>query len=465
MPARYAVLVAAIVASSMSYIDSTAVTVALPHIALPYSRGGLDANDAQAQWILEGYLLFLSALILIGGALGDRYGRRRLFALGLWIFTLSSIACALAADPGQLIAARCIQGIGAALMIPESLALITAAFEARERGRAMGIWTAASAVTSTAGPLLGGWLTHYSWRWVFWINVPLAIVVLALVSLRVPESRAPHLRGRLDVRGSICITAGLAAVVVALMRMQRSLADPGAIALLIAGVAFLAASVVVEHRAEAPVAPLRLFADRAFAIASIYTLLLYAALGGAIFFVPFELQHVMDYTATDTGKALVPTIALLAFGAPISGALCKRIGARLPLVAGAAIATGGFALFVRLHIGAAYDESVLPATLVLGAGLAIAVAPLVILVMGEAGADDLGAASGINNSISRIGNLVAIAVLGIVISAAGGGALPSVSHPTGFEHAMLATAAMAFAAALCATFLPAPSRPDIHRGS
>jgi EmrB/QacA subfamily drug resistance transporter len=462
MPTRYAVLVATIVASSMSYIDSTAVTVALPHI-----KTGLHADDAQAQWVLEGYLLFLSALMLIGGALGDRYGRRRLFALGIWIFTLSSIACAIALAPTVLVAARCVQGIGAAFMIPESLALITAVFDARERGKAMGIWTAASAITSTAGPLLGGWLTSISWRLVFAINVPLAIVVLALLYLRTPESRALHARGRLDVRGSLLVTAGLAAVVVALMQMQQRIVDASAFALLTAGAVLLAASVFAESKAEAPVLPLRLFAERAFTVANVYTLLLYAALGGALFFVPFELQHVMRYTPIDTGVALVPTIALIAFGSPFSGALCRRIGARLPLVGGAAIAALGFALFVRLHAGAPYESSILPATLVLGLGLAIAVAPLVIVVMGAADADDLGAASAINNSISRIGNLVAIAILGIVIASAGGGALPTTSHPSGFQNAMLAAAAMALAAALCATLLPAreANRSDSRPGS
>lgn len=434
----------------MSYIDSTALIV-----ALPVMKAKLPANDSQAQWIIEGYLLFLSALILIGGALGDRYGRRRLFALGTWIFALSSIACALAMHPAFLIVARCVQGVGAALMIPESLALITAAYGARERGRAIGIWAAASAITMAAGPVLGGWLTQaFSWRWVFWINIPLACVVLALAYLRISESRAEAGRGNVDVLGSACVTLALGLIVVALIQMQSRLATPTSLSLLGAGMLLFVAFVFIERRVSAPVAPPRLFTSRAFTVASVYTFLLYAALGGALFFVPFELQHIMGYTPLAAGLALLPTIALIAVCSPFSGMLAARIGARIPLVVGAGISALGYYLFVRLGNGAPYFGSVLPATIVLGIGLAVAIAPLVTAVMGAADADDVGAASGINNSISRIGNLVAIAVFGIVIAATGGGALPTASHPEGFRDAMLAATALALAAAIVGGLLP-----------
>lgn len=446
--AATAVLTAAIIASSMSYIDSTALIVALPTI-----KKMLPASPEQAQWVMEGYLLFLSALILIGGALGDRYGRRRLFTLGTWIFALSSIACALAAHPALLIAARCLQGVGAALMIPESLALITAAYDAPDRGRAIGIWAAASSVTMAAGPALGGWLTQaYSWRWVFWINIPLAAIVLALAYLRVPESRARNNRGAPDVLGSACITLALGLIVVALMHMQQHFADTVSAATLGAGVLLVVAFVWIERRASAPVAPPRLFAVRAFVVANLYAFLLYAALGGALFFVPLELSDVMGYSASGTGLALLPTIALIAAFSPFSGMLAARIGARIPLAAGAGIAAIGFSLFANLHAGAPYLGNVLPATIVLGIGLAIAVAPLVTAVMSAADADDLGAASGVNNSISRIGNLVAIAVFGIVIAATGGGPLPMAAHPEGFQHAMLSAGALSLAAAIVACF-------------
>jgi EmrB/QacA subfamily drug resistance transporter len=451
--ARIAVLAAAIIASSMSYIDSTALIVALPVIKLK-----LPANDGQAQWIIEGYLLFLSALILIGGALGDRYGRRRLFVLGTWIFALSSIACALAPHPAFLIVARCVQGVGAALMIPESLALITAAYGARERGRAIGIWATASAVTMAAGPVLGGWLTQaISWRWVFWINIPLAFIVLSLAYLHVSESRAETSRGRPDVLGSACITVALGLIVMALMQMQHRLADLTSLSMLGVGILLFVAFVFIERRASAPVVPLHLFTSRAFTVASVYTFLLYAALGGALFFVPFQLQQIMGYTPLNAGLALLPTIALIAVFSPFSGILAARIGARIPLVVGAGIAAIGFSLFVRLHFGAPYLGSVLPATIVLGIGLAIAIAPLITAVMGAANADDVGAASGINNSISRIGNLVAIAFFGIAIAATGGGPLPTLAHPEGFQHAMYIAGALSLAAAVSAVFC-APKR-------
>ncbi|HLY01888.1 MAG TPA: MFS transporter [Candidatus Cybelea sp.] len=447
----FAVLVAAILASSMSYIDITALTVALPIV-----KAKLPASDSQAQWIVEGYLLFLSALILIGGALGDRYGRRRLFILGIWIFALSSIACAIAMEPAALILARCVQGVGAALMIPESLALITATYGARERGRAIGIWAAASAITMTAGPVLGGWLTQeYTWRLVFWINIPLAVVVLFLAYARVPESRAEDVAGRPDLLGSALITVALALIVGALMQLQHRLANALSVPLGIAGLAFFAAFVIVEHHSSAPVVPLRLFASRRFRIANVYAFLFYAAIGGELFFVPFELQHIMLYTPLATGLALLPTIALIAAGSPISGTIASRFGERLPLVSGAAVTALGIALFAKLGFGASYSDSVLPATVVLGIGIAVTVPPLLTTVMGAADADDVGAASGVNNAISRVGNLFAIAVLGVVVATAGGGALPAPAYPEGFRNAMLAAAAMSLAAAFVAIFLPA----------
>jgi EmrB/QacA subfamily drug resistance transporter len=432
----------------MSYIDSTALTVALPTI-----KAKLGASDAQSQWVIEGYLLFLSALILIGGALGDRYGRRALFVLGTWIFALSSIACAVAFDPVWLVVARCVQGVGAALMIPESLALITAVFPPSGRGRAIGTWAAASAITMAAGPVLGGWLTEsFSWRYVFWINVPLAVIVLLLAHLAIPESRSEGATDRPDFLGSSCITIALGLIVAALIQIPRSGASLGALAMLGAGALLLIAFVFVERRAAAPVAPPRLFAKRTFVVANLYAFLLYGALGAALLFVPFALQQAA-YTPLRTGLALLPTIALIAVGSPFAGALATRIGTRIPLVAGAVIAAAGFGLFVRLGADAPYFDTVLPATLVLGIGLAIAIAPLITAAMSSADPGDVGAASGINNSVSRVGNLVAIAVLGIVIAASGGGALPSAAHPEGFVHAMLGTACMSLAAALAATQL------------
>ncbi len=444
-----AVLTVAIVASSMSYIDSTALTVALPVI-----QRRLAATDSQAQWIVEAYLLFLCSLILIGGGLGDRYGRRRLFTLGTWTFALSSVGCALATTPGALLIARCLQGAGAALMIPGSLALITSAFDARERGRAIGIWAAASAITMAIGPALGGWFTQsVSWRGIFWINIPLAILVLVISYARVPESRAERVRGKPDAFGSMLAAVGLGLIVVAMIEMQQRY-HPHAFPLLIAGLVLMVAFVFAERAASAPVAPLRLFALPAFSVASAYTFLLYAALGGALFFVPYELQHVMGYGPFASGLALLPTIALIALCSPFATALAARIGPRTSLISGAVISAIGFGLFSRLGIGAPYVGSVFPATIVLGIGLSVAIAPLVSVIMGAADANDIGAASGINNSISRVGNLMAIAALGIVIAWTGDRAVPVPSNPQGFPHAMLAAATMSLAAACAAILLP-----------
>ncbi len=450
-----AVLTAAIVASSMSYIDSTALTVALPVI-----QRRLVATDSQAQWIVEAYLLFLCSLILIGGGLGDRYGRRRLFTLGTWIFALSSVGCALATTPGALIVARCAQGAGAAVMIPGSLALITAAFDARERGRAIGIWAAASAITMAIGPALGGWFTqNASWRGVFWINIPLAILVLVVSYTRVPESRAKRVRGKPDVLGSMLAAVGLGLIVVAMIEMQHR-NHPYAVALLVAGLVLMVAFVFAERVASAPVVPLRLFSAPAFSVASVYTLLLYAALGGALFFVPYELQHVMDYRPFAAGLALLPTIVLIALFSPFATALAAHISPRASLVSGAIVSAIGFGLFSRLGSGAPYLGSVFPATTVLGIGLSVAIAPLVSVIMGAADTNDIGAASGINNSISRVGNLLAIAALGIVIAWTGNRAVPVPSNPQGFSHAMLASAAMALLAAGAAVLLPRKSTPQ-----
>ncbi|HEY9084781.1 MAG TPA: MFS transporter [Candidatus Tyrphobacter sp.] len=416
---RSAVLAAAIVASSMGFIDGSAVNVALPIV-----QARLHASAAEVQWIVEGYALFLSALILIGGALGDRYGRRLLFLLGTWLFTSASVACALASDPAFLVTMRCIQGIGGAFMIPGSLALITATFDERTRGRAIGIWSAASAITMAAGPVLGGWLTQtLTWRAIFLINVPLAAVVLWLTYLHVPESCAADRDGKPDVAGSVCITFALGLVTLGLIQEQTGETLPASIALatgLLAGLAFI----VVERHAEAPIVPLRLFASRAFTIANFYTLLLYAALGGVLFFMPFELINVMGYTPTAAGAAMLPTIGLIGALSPLTGSIADRTGARVPMIAGAAVAAIGFALFTRLGAGAAYLTNVLPASVVLGIGAAIFVSPLTTAVMNATDPDDLGAASGVNNAVSRTAGLIAIALIGIVVVVVAQHALP-----------------------------------------
>lgn len=440
-----ATLAVAIIASAMGFIDANAVNVALPVL-----QRELRASALEIQWVAEGYLLFLSALILIGGALGDRFGRRKLFGIGTALFALASLGCAAAATPALLIAARCVQGIGGALMIPGSLSLITAAYDKRSRGRAIGTWSAASAMTTALAPLFGGWLTQaVSWRAVFLINAPLALVVLWLTFTKVEESRAPRELCDPDFAGSAVVTLALAALIFGMSELQRAGAQQLAVVSLSAGVVLLAVFGFVERRVAVPVVPPKLFASRTFTVGNVYTLLMYAALSGGLFLVPFDLISVRGYTPAAAGAAL------LAFAVPLSafsvyaGALADRIGPRNLLVAGALTVAGGFLLFSVLG-GAPYWTNVFPGAFVSGIGAAIFVAPLTTSVMNAAPQEFSGAASGINNAIARAAGMLAIAGLGII-------AHPLLAHAHGaanaFSHSMDAAAALCAGAGISALAL------------
>ena len=406
-------LIAAVIGSSMSFIDGTAVNVALPII-----QHDLHASAAAGQWVIESYALFLSALILIGGSLGDLYGRKRIYGIGIAIFALASIVCALAPSIGWLVAGRSLQGLGGALATPGSLALISVNFSGEARGRAIGTWSGASAVTAAFGPVLGGTLAQLgAWRWVFVINIPLAALVLAILVLRVDESRDGSASRRVDVLGATLATVGLGALVYGLIAVGSGAFAAPSLAAIVIGIFALVGFVVLEARASQPMIPLAFFRVRRFALANAYTLFVYAALGGSLFFVPFDLINVQHYPPSLAGAALLPMIVILVIFSPASGGLVARIGARTPLAAGASIVACGFVLFARASSGGSYWTTFFPAAIVLGLGLSALVAPLTTTVMDALEPANAGIASGINNAVSRAAGLLAIAVLGIVLAA------------------------------------------------
>ena len=411
--ARPWVLAAAIVGSSMAFIDGTVVNVALPAI-----QSDLRATAFQAQWVVESYALLLAALLLVGGALGDHYGRRRIFAIGVGIFALSSVACALAGNVQQLIAARAVQGVGGALLVPGSLALISAAYPEKERGKAIGTWSGFSGITAAVGPVLGGFLVdHFSWTWAFLINVPMALLVLWIVWRHVPESRGASASGGLDLWGALLATAGLGGIVYAFIEAPtQGWGSVAVLAALAIGVLGSVAFFVAERKARTPMLPLELLRIGNFSGANLLTLLLYAALGGGLYFFPLNLIQVQGYSATVAGAALLPFIFIMFALSGWAGQLVDRFGPRMPLVIGPAIAAVGFALFALPGVGASYWSGFLPAVVVLGFGMTVTVAPLTTTVMNAVGADLAGVASGVNNAVSRAAAVLAIAVFGALMA-------------------------------------------------
>jgi EmrB/QacA subfamily drug resistance transporter len=410
------VLVAAILGSSMSFIDATAVNVALPII-----QRELDATSGQMQWVIEAYALFLAALILVGGSLGDLFGRRKLFVIGIAVFALASAACAAAPGIVVLIVARSVQGIGAALAVPESLALISVTFTGEERGKAIGTWSGFASLTAAAGPVIGGYLAQTaSWRWVFLINVPLAILVLAIAILRVPESRDEKASPTIDWTGAVLATLGLGVLVYGLIRVQFEAGRAVGAACIAAGLIVLGLFVMAERRAAHPMMPLALFsASRVFTIANLYTFALYFALGGSLYFFPYLLIDVQGYSPTAAGATFLPFVILQFAFSRWSGGLVHRLGARIPLVIGAVFAGCAYILYSLPGIGSGtYWATYFPAVLVLGIGATFFIAPLTTTVFDSSAPELSGIASGINNAVSRSAGLIAIALFGVVFAGA-----------------------------------------------
>lgn len=402
------VLATTILGSSIAFIDGTVVNVALPAL-----QRDLGASVTEIQWVVEAYALFLAALILVGGSAGDRFGRNRVFVIGMAIFTLASAWCGLAQTPLELIAARALQGLGGALLVPGSLSLISANFPIETRGRAIGTWSAFTAITMALGPLAGGWLIeNASWRWIFLVNIPFGLLVILIAISKVPESRNEK-AGPLDRWGAVLGTLALGGIVVGLIEQANlGWAHPIVVISTVIGVLSFVAFIMVERRIKNAMLPPSLFRSRAFVGANVLTLFLYGALGGALFFLPLNAIQVQGMTATQAGAALLPFMVTMFVLSRWSGGLIDRFGARLPLIVGPAITALGFLLLTRPGVDASYWTGFFPGVMVMAVGMATSVTPLTTVIMTAVPDDQAGVASGVNNAVSRSAGLIALAAFG-----------------------------------------------------
>ncbi|MFF7767402.1 MFS transporter [Streptomyces massasporeus] len=451
------ILLTTVLGSSMAMLDSTVVNVALPRIGRD-----LDANLSALQWTVNAYMVTLAGLILLGGALGDRFGRRKVFVVGVVWFAVASLLCGIAPNAGVLIAARALQGVGGALLTPGSLALIQASFHPDDRGRAVGLWSGFGGIGAAVGPFVGGWLVDGpGWRWVFLLNVPLALVCVPVVLRHVPESGDQQAHGRFDVLGAVLGALALALVTYALIE-----AGGGGLVVVVsavAGVAAAVAFVVVERRRPDPMMPLDIFASRQFTAVNLVTLCVYAALGGFFFLAALQLQVVVGYSALAAGTALLPTTVLMLLLSARSGELAGRIGPRIPLTVGPLLCAAGMLMMLRVGPGASYVADVLPALVVLGLGLVTLVAPLTATVLGSVSVVRAGLASGINNAAARAAGLIAVAALPLLTGMGEEAYREPAAFDTAFDKAMgWCAGALVVGAAIAAAVVRRPP-PDCKR--
>ena len=432
------VLLATILGSSMALLDGTVVNLALPRIA-----DDLDASFGGLQWILNGYTLALAALILLGGGLGDRFGRRRIFVMGAIGFTVASLLCAISMNVPMLVGARVLQGVAAAMLTPGSLAIIQASFAPEDRGRAIGLWSGLGGVGTAIGPFLGGWLVDAaSWRWIFLLNVPLGIAVVTVAVRHVPETRDPNATGRMDLPGAVLGALALAGLTLGLSETSWLLA--------IAGAALLVAFVVVERRTTQPLVPMALFRSRVFSGTNVVTLLLYGALGVVFFLLGLVLQGPLGYTPLQAGVATVPITLAMLFLSSRAGALAERIGPRVPMTVGPLLVAAAMLLLTRIEPDSSYVTDVLPGIVVFGLGLALTVAPLTATALGAVDDEHAGIASGVNNAVARTGQLLAVAAVPVVAGFAPGAMVAADDLIAGFHTVMRVAAATAIIAAVIA---------------
>jgi EmrB/QacA subfamily drug resistance transporter len=428
------VLAAAVLGSAVAGIDATVVGIALPAIgrnfALPVSS---------LQWVVTAYLVSLAGLLLVGGALGDRYGRRRVFVIGVVWFAVSSLACAIAPDSGVLIAGRALQGVGGALLTPGSLAILQASFAPDDRSRAIGAWSGLGGVATAIGPFAGGFLiSAVSWRLIFLINLPLSLVVVLIARRHVPETRDPNAAGPVDVLGAVLVTVGLVGLSGGLIEApSQGWSSSWVMGMFVVAAVAFVAFVAVERKERYPMLPLAIFRARQFTATNAVTFVVYAALGGALFLLPVQLQQVSHYSPLAAGSSLLPlTVVMLVLSAR-SGALAARIGPRLQMTVGPIVVGAGTVLLRMIGPSGDYLTEVLPGVLVLAFGLAITVAPLTSTALSSAPVEHAGMASAVNNDVARAGSLIAVALLPVLSGLSGHSYLHPLEFEAGFRHAVV----------------------------